>query len=75
MYKIFFKRFIDILISGMGLIFISPLLLILAGLVAIRLGRPVVFSQVRPGRQGKLFKLYKFRTMTGMIAGSYYQMI
>ena len=64
MYKIFFKRFIDILVSGMGLVFISPLLLILAGLVAIRLGRPVVFSQVRPGKQGKLFKLYKFRTMT-----------
>ena len=64
MYKIFFKRFIDILVSGMGLVFISPLLLILAGLVAIRLGLPVVFSQVRPGKQGKLFKLYKFRTMT-----------
>lgn len=64
MYKIFFKRFIDILVSGMGLVFIFPLLLILAALVAIRLGRPVVFSQVRPGKQGKLFKLYKFRTMT-----------
>ena len=64
MYKNFFKRFIDILVSGMGLVFISPLLLILAGLVAIRLVRPVVFSQVRPGKQGKLFKLYKFRTMT-----------
>ena len=64
MYKNFFKRFIDILVSGMGLVFISPLLLILAWLVAIRLGRPVVFSQVRPGKQGKLFKLYKFRTMT-----------
>lgn len=64
MYKIFFKRFIDIFVSGMGLVFIFPLLLILAVLVAIRLGRPVVFSQVRPGKQGKLFKLYKFRTMT-----------
>ncbi len=64
MYKYFFKRLFDILISGMGLIAISPVLLVLAVLIRIKLGSPVIFRQERPGLHEKIFTLKKFRTMT-----------
>lgn len=64
MYKYFFKRLFDILISGMGLIVISPVLLVLAVLIRIKLGSPVIFRQERPGLHEKIFTLKKFRTMT-----------
>jgi len=59
----FLKRLIDVLTSTLLLILLSPLLLALALLVRLKLGRPVLFTQERPGRHGELFKLHKFRTM------------
>lgn len=64
MYKRFIKRFIDILVSGVGIILLSPLLLILWILVRVKLGKPALFTQERPGKDEKIFKLYKFRSMT-----------
>lgn len=58
------KRAFDFIISLLGLIFISPVLLIIAVLVRLRLGSPIVFSQKRPGLHGMPFIMYKFRTMT-----------
>ena len=58
------KRFMDFLIAALSIIIFSPLLIILAILVRVKLGRPVIFKQERPGLNGKVFKLYKFRTMT-----------
>ena len=57
------KRTFDILVSGLGLIILSPLLLILYLLVRINLGTPVIFKQERPGLHEKIFRLYKFRSM------------
>lgn len=64
MYKHFWKRVLDIVISGAGLICLSPLLLLLAILVRFKLGTPVIFSQERPGLKEQIFTLKKFRTMT-----------
>jgi len=64
MYKNFFKRLLDILISGVGLIVLSPILLVLALLVRVKLGSPIIFTQERPGLHEKIFTLKKFRTMT-----------
>lgn len=64
MYRLFFKRGIDIILSLLALVFLSPVLVILALLVRIKLGGPVFFSQNRPGKNEKIFKMYKFRTMT-----------
>lgn len=58
------KRFLDFLTAALSIIIFSPLLIILAILVRIKLGGPVIFKQERPGLNGKVFKLYKFRTMT-----------
>ena len=63
MYR-FFKRFFDIAVSFSGIICLSWLFLLLCLLVACFLGRPVVFKQPRPGKNGKIFMLYKFRSMT-----------
>jgi len=57
------KRLFDILVSLTGLVVLSPLLLLLFLLIWIKLGRPVFFRQLRPGRNGKAFKMIKFRTM------------
>lgn len=58
------KRFMDFLIAALSIIIFSPLLILLAILVRVKLGGPVIFKQERPGLNGKVFKLYKFRTMT-----------
>ncbi len=63
MYK-FFKRFCDISISLVALIVLSPVLLLLCVLTAIFNGAPVIFKQPRPGKDGKIFMLYKFRSMS-----------
>lgn len=63
-YKKWIKRFLDILLSLIILIALSPVLAALAVLVRVRLGSPVLFSQQRPGLGEKIFTLYKFRTMT-----------
>lgn len=63
-YYPFFKRVCDIA-SGLAVfIFLWPLYLVLAILVRTKLGKPILFRQVRPGKNGKLFTLYKFRSMT-----------
>ncbi|MDE5818228.1 MAG: sugar transferase [Lachnospiraceae bacterium] len=64
MYRKFIKRFLDILLSGIGLIVLSPVYLIVAILVRVKLGSPVIFHQKRPGYHEKIFTLCKFRTMT-----------
>ena len=63
-YERFIKRPMDFACSLLALIVLSPVMLIIAILVRIKLGKPVLFVQNRPGRNGKVFKLYKFRTMT-----------
>ena len=57
------KRFLDILIAAVALVLLSPLLLIMAILIRIKLGSPVLFRQQRPGLNGQLFTLVKFRSM------------
>ena len=63
-YEKFVKRFLDIFLSGMALIILSPVLLITAILVRVKLGSPVIFCQERPGKDEKIFKLHKFRSMS-----------
>jgi len=62
-YRKFFKRFFDIVLSMLALIVLSPVFLILAIIVKINMGGQVIFRQVRPGKNGKLFVMYKFRSM------------
>ena len=59
----FFKRLFDIVASASGLIFLSPIFLILIYLIRKNLGEPVFFTQDRPGKDGKPFKMIKFRSM------------
>lgn len=63
MYK-YIKRFFDIISSLLAIIILSPVLAVTAVLVRIKLGSPVLFKQERPGKDEKIFTLYKFRTMT-----------
>ena len=64
MYGRCIKRLLDVFFAVVGLVLLSPVLLAVAVLVAARLGRPVIFRQVRPGKDGRLFRICKFRTMT-----------
>lgn len=59
-----FKRVFDFSAALIGLILISPLFLFLMLMVRLKMGSPIFFSQVRPGKDGKPFKMYKFRSMT-----------
>ncbi len=63
-YRRFVKRGLDILLSLLAIIILSPVLLVTALLVRVKLGKPVLFHQKRPGLHGKIFGLYKFRSMT-----------
>ena len=63
-YEKFVKRFLDFFLSGMALIILSPILLVTAILVRVKLGNPVIFCQERPGKDEKIFKLHKFRSMS-----------
>ncbi len=63
-YRVFVKRLIDIILAAAALVILSPLLIVLALLVRIKLGSPVIFRQQRPGYRGRIFGLMKFRTMT-----------
>ena len=63
-YEKYTKRMLDIVLSGGALIVLSPVLLATAVLVRTKLGSPVIFCQERPGKDEKIFKLYKFRSMT-----------
>ncbi len=64
MYKKYFKRLVDIFCALAAIIVFSWLYIIVAILVRVKLGSPVLFKQDRPGKDEKIFKLYKFRTMT-----------
>ena len=63
-YARYIKRILDVLLSGCALVVLSPMLLIVAILVRTKLGSPVIFCQERPGKDEKIFKMYKFRSMT-----------
>lgn len=64
MYKNFIKRILDIILSFLALVILSPLLILTAFLIRIQLGTPVFFKQLRPGKNEKIFGILKFRTMT-----------
>ena len=64
MYRKFGKRFLDLVLSSIAIILLSPLLAAVAVLVRFKLGSPVLFHQERPGLDEKIFTLCKFRTMT-----------
>lgn len=64
LYEKFIKRPLDAFLATGAIIILSPVLLITAILVRVKLGSPVLFTQDRPGRDEKIFRLYKFRTMT-----------
>ena len=63
-YARYIKRILDVLLSGCALVVLSPVLLIVAVLVRTKLGSPVIFCQERPGKDEKIFKMYKFRSMS-----------
>lgn len=64
MYEKCIKRILDFILSFISIIVLMPVMLIIATLVRIKLGKPVIFKQQRPGKNEKIFTLYKFRTMT-----------
>ncbi len=70
MYRLIVKRIIDMILSGFALVVLSPVLIVVAVLVKVKLGSPVLFKQSRPGiidkstGKEKIFKIFKFRTMT-----------
>ena len=64
MYKLFVKRVLDFVLSLIAIIVLSPVYLIVAILVRTKLGSPIIFTQERPGKGEKIFKMYKFRSMT-----------
>ncbi|WP_423800056.1 sugar transferase [Neobacillus sp. SAB-20_R2A] len=66
-YHRFLKRPLDFILSLIAIVILSPVFLIVAILVRIKLGSPVLFKQTRPGRNGKIFTMYKFRSMTDEI--------
>ena len=64
MYAKYFKRILDLSLSLIAFMVLSPIMLIIYILVRIKLGKPAIFKQKRPGKNEKIFQLYKFRTMT-----------
>lgn len=64
MYAKYVKRLLDFILSFLAIIILSPVMLIIYILVRIKLGKPAIFKQQRPGKNEKIFTLYKFRTMT-----------
>ena len=67
MYQLFIKRLFDFILSLVAIIILSPVFIIIALLVRIKLGSPILFKQERPGLNEKIFKMYKFRTMTSEV--------
>ena len=64
LYEKFFKRLLDIILSFLAIILLSPIILMVSILVYFKLGSPVFFTQERPGKDRIIFKMYKFRTMS-----------
>lgn len=63
-YRKYIKRMLDFILAFIALIVLSPVIVITAILVKVKLGAPVLFTQERPGKDEKIFRMYKFRTMT-----------
>ena len=63
-YEKYIKRSLDFICALIAILFLSPVMLIVAILVRIKLGSPIIFTQERPGRNEKIFKMYKFRSMS-----------
>lgn len=64
LYRNYIKRFLDIVLSAGAIVVLSPVMAVTAVLVRIKLGSPVIFKQRRPGKDEKIFEMYKFRSMT-----------
>ncbi len=64
LYRNYIKRFLDIVLSAGAIVVLSPVMAVTAILVWIRLGSPVIFKQKRPGKDERIFEMYKFRSMT-----------
>ena len=64
MYRKYIKRFLDITLSLLAILVLSPLFLIISAIVRIQMGSPILFKQERIGKDEKLFNLYKYRSMT-----------
>ncbi|HEM6393860.1 TPA: sugar transferase [Streptococcus suis] len=64
LYEKYFKRLIDFIFSLIAIVLLSPIIALVSVLVYFKLGSPVMFKQERPGKNEKIFKMYKFRTMT-----------
>ena len=66
-YTMYIKRLLDIILSSIAIVVLSPVFIIVAVLEIIYHGRPILYSQERPGRDGKIFRIYKFRSMTNEV--------
>ena len=64
LYRDYIKRFLDIVLSAGAIVVLSPVMAVTAVLVRVKLGSPVIFKQKRPGKDEKIFEMYKFRSMT-----------
>ncbi len=64
LYRDYIKRFLDIVLSVGAIVVLSPVMAVTAVLVRVKLGSPVIFKQRRPGKDEKIFEMYKFRSMT-----------
>ena len=64
LYRDYIKRFLDIVLSAGAIVVLSPVMATTAVLVRVKLGSPVIFKQKRPGKDEKIFEMYKFRSMT-----------
>ncbi|MEP7706704.1 sugar transferase [Paraglaciecola sp. 25GB23A] len=61
------KRLLDFFIATCALLLLSPILLVLAAIIRFKLGSPILFRQLRPGKDAEIFKMLKFRTMTSQL--------
>jgi lipopolysaccharide/colanic/teichoic acid biosynthesis glycosyltransferase len=68
-YGKYIKRLLDVVLSSVALLLLSPLFLALWALVRHKLGKPAIFRQERPGKDARIFTLYKFRSMTDRTDG------
>lgn len=64
LYRDYIKRFLDIVLSAGAIVVLSPVMAVTAVLVRVKLGSPVIFKQKRPGKDERIFEMYKFRSMT-----------
>lgn len=64
LYRDYIKRFLDIVLSAGAIVVLSPVMAVTAVLVRVKLGSPVIFKQRRPGKDERVFEMYKFRSMT-----------